>query len=410
MAITSLPTPPSRSDPENFAERADAFMAALPRFADEANALQLDVTASAVAADNDATAAAQSAYAAGLSRAAAASSADAAASSQQGASQKAAESGGSAALARQWATKLGEPVDTGEFSAKHYAQLAAQGMGLPVFPLASIPSTNVGPIFVVTQGPMEWVAVRSRYEVSQPAHGQCRFVYVSPAECRLMPHNGNGLIIGGRQFRIPMAGVAFPSAAVTPSTFAYVYARDDGVGKVYLEASTTGHTTHSDGVEVMLGDATRTLIGMVYTTGASQFVFTPAELRVASWFNRKTTIGYEGPSDSQTASTNYVPLTAGVRALVWASVDVGLHLSGVVWPSPNPGGAAYLVIALNGVGIVGGYGYSLPANASYQTATAISGRHVPTADGMINIQPYGRVGSASIPVVFKQDLSVVCDI
>lgn len=39
MAITALPTPPIRSDPANFAARADAFLAALPAFADEANAL-----------------------------------------------------------------------------------------------------------------------------------------------------------------------------------------------------------------------------------------------------------------------------------------------------------------------------------------------------------------------------------
>lgn len=38
MAITPLPTAPSRSDPNNFTARADAFMTALPTFADECNA------------------------------------------------------------------------------------------------------------------------------------------------------------------------------------------------------------------------------------------------------------------------------------------------------------------------------------------------------------------------------------
>lgn len=38
MAITALPTPPSRSDPVNFASRADAFLAALPTFVTELNA------------------------------------------------------------------------------------------------------------------------------------------------------------------------------------------------------------------------------------------------------------------------------------------------------------------------------------------------------------------------------------
>jgi hypothetical protein len=37
MTITALPTPPTRSDPVNFASRADAFLAALPTFQAEAN-------------------------------------------------------------------------------------------------------------------------------------------------------------------------------------------------------------------------------------------------------------------------------------------------------------------------------------------------------------------------------------
>lgn len=37
--ITALPTPPSTSDPTNFATQADAFIAALPTFVTQANAL-----------------------------------------------------------------------------------------------------------------------------------------------------------------------------------------------------------------------------------------------------------------------------------------------------------------------------------------------------------------------------------
>lgn len=50
MAITPLPTPPSRNDPTNFAARGDAFLGALPTFATEANALAVDVNADAVLA------------------------------------------------------------------------------------------------------------------------------------------------------------------------------------------------------------------------------------------------------------------------------------------------------------------------------------------------------------------------
>lgn len=49
MAITALPTPPSRSDPANFANRGDAFMSALPTFATEANTLASEVNTNASA-------------------------------------------------------------------------------------------------------------------------------------------------------------------------------------------------------------------------------------------------------------------------------------------------------------------------------------------------------------------------
>jgi hypothetical protein len=67
MAITPLPTPPSRDDPTNFSARGDAFLGALPDFATEANALAVDVNADAVAAaaaETAATAAAAAAAAA----------------------------------------------------------------------------------------------------------------------------------------------------------------------------------------------------------------------------------------------------------------------------------------------------------------------------------------------------------
>ena len=79
--ITTLPAAPSRQDPTNFADEADAFLGALPDFGTEANALgsYLDGVASDV--DTDATAAAASATAAATSETSAANSATAAANS-----------------------------------------------------------------------------------------------------------------------------------------------------------------------------------------------------------------------------------------------------------------------------------------------------------------------------------------
>jgi hypothetical protein len=73
MSITALPTPPSRQDPANFSDRADAFLGALPTFATEANALASDVNADEIAAAASASTASAAALSAANSEANAAS-------------------------------------------------------------------------------------------------------------------------------------------------------------------------------------------------------------------------------------------------------------------------------------------------------------------------------------------------
>jgi hypothetical protein len=140
-------------------------MAALPRFATEANALQEHVNEAAATVDQDAAAAALSRDAAAESKSQANQSAVNADLSRQAAAQKAGEAGASAQLAQQWATKMGAPVEGDGFSAKHYAQLAAIGAGLPVYMPGSVPSQNVGPIYIAGQGNAEWDAATGRYRV-----------------------------------------------------------------------------------------------------------------------------------------------------------------------------------------------------------------------------------------------------
>lgn len=165
MAITNLPTPPSRSDPENFPERADAFMAALPGFATEANLLLEQASEAAIAADADASVASASKNAAAASQNQAAQSAQAADASRQISAEKANDAGASAQLAQQWATKMGAPVEGDGFSAKHYAKLAEAGTGLTVYSAGDVPSENIGPIYIKGQGVAEWDTFASRYEV-----------------------------------------------------------------------------------------------------------------------------------------------------------------------------------------------------------------------------------------------------
>ena len=81
MAITALPTPPSRQDSANFAVRADAFLTALPTFATEANALATEVNGYATSSSTNAGNALTYRNEALTARDAAAASANAAATS-----------------------------------------------------------------------------------------------------------------------------------------------------------------------------------------------------------------------------------------------------------------------------------------------------------------------------------------
>ena len=68
MPITPLPTPvPSRADPANFAARGDAFLAALPTFATEANALATEVNENAAICESAAQTVNVSAWISGAS-------------------------------------------------------------------------------------------------------------------------------------------------------------------------------------------------------------------------------------------------------------------------------------------------------------------------------------------------------
>lgn len=69
--ITALPTPPSRTDPTNFATRADAFLGALPAFATETNLVAGEVNTAKTNAETAATTATTQAAAAAISAAAA---------------------------------------------------------------------------------------------------------------------------------------------------------------------------------------------------------------------------------------------------------------------------------------------------------------------------------------------------
>lgn len=141
-------------------------------------------------------------------------------------------------------------------------------------------------------------------------HGECRLSVGTPTSLVLGRKNGRWLIINGNSMSIPAAGVTVTNAGLSANTFYYVYAFMSGA-TMTLELSVTGHSTHTDGVEIKNGDPTRTLVGAAYTNASTQFVRGQSFIGVLTWFNRQTL------ALAQSATTT--PFTTGVISEITAT-------------------------------------------------------------------------------------------
>ncbi len=187
----------------------------------------------------------------------------------------------------------------------------------------------------------------------QPAaiNGQCKFSYQSATQCTLFPSGGSTITVNGQPVTIPSGGVNLTNSGLSGVTLYYVYAYLNS-GTLTLTASTTGHVTASNGVEVMNGNAAYTLIGMVYTNGVAQF--SAQGYGVLSWFNRRSQwLSNANTSGLQTDSSNFTSIGAPtIVFLTWSDEGVSVDINGA--------------------------GINNTANQSFSTAVAIDGGVVGT--------------------------------
>ncbi|OZI23624.1 hypothetical protein CAL26_09285 [Bordetella genomosp. 9] len=310
MPITPLPDPPSRSDPANFPERADAFMAALPLFAQQANTLQQQVNQKEQDVANSATAAATSAEQAAGSASSASQSATGAAQARTDAQTAAGAAAGSAAQAQEY-----------------FEQMQVEG-GLPVFAAANLPTSNIGSIYVSDAGPMEWDTAAARY-LPVFRFAECRLVLgAAPKSVKLVRYGGSRITVNGKGYVIPAAGIEAQFSQAAAGLIYFVYLRVTN-GVLNLLALQTAHVTNADGSEVASGNPDFLLVGMFRVNGADQLLDSTTERGVASWFNRRKQIVTSTISNASTASLTGVSATAR-NVLAWKgeSVDVSLWGNG----------------------------------------------------------------------------------
>lgn len=163
---------------------------------------------------------------------------------------------------------------------------------------------------------------------AQAGHGQCRLKFVSATSLRLDPFGGRNLVINGVPRLLPAAGVTLNNGGLSASTLYYIYAFWTG-SAIALEASATGHSQDSTtGVEIKTGDATRTLVGMIWLNASTQFADSPTARHVASYFSRRSV----GAVLSRTGQTNFTSTSATevtasdrVSFLCWG--DEATHVS-----------------------------------------------------------------------------------
>lgn len=178
-----------------------------------------------------------------------------------------------------------------------------------------------------------------------PAHGQCRLSFVSATSLALTPVGGQNLSIAGLPQTVPTAGVTISNAGLAASTLYYVYAAMSA-GAMVLELSTTGHTA-TGGIETKTGDTSRTLVGMVRTTAATQFADDLTNVLVLSWFNRRRKVGKAKFTANRTALAS---------ANVFAEVNAEIRVNFLTWGDEYVRQVITGGWTINGAGT--GYGYA----------------------------------------------------
>lgn len=210
------------------------------------------------------------------------------------------------------------------------------------------------------KGTQDQLLAAIRSIIGNSGHGQCRLSVVSATSLKLSPYNGNSLIINGSPKQVPAAGITISNAGLAASTLYYVYAFMSA-GVMTLELSTTGHATGTTGIEQKTGDATRSLVGMVYTTASTQFADNQAQRLCINWFNRRAIYGNQGFAANRSTTSvalTEISSTERIEFLTWGEGIIAEVIANM---------------SQNTSGIIG-------ANA-YIDSTNLAGQQINTASG-----------------------------
>jgi hypothetical protein len=245
----------------------------------------------------------------------------------------------------------------------------------------------------------------------QGAQGQCRLTK-SGANIVLSPVRGNLLTVNGVNVTVPSGGVTLAPSGLTPGTLYYIYATASGGVVNALVASTTAHATDATtGVEVMSGDSTKTLVGMVRPIAGPAFADSLSQRFVRSWFNRlKPPLVGSFSTTRTTVSTTFAELHSEIRTefLIWVDESAEFTFNGFTFHS----GADYMVtgIAFDGAttpncnsASFGTNGSAAPSSCNAQLS---EGYHYASVNGKVGSGGTGTVQFTTVGAATLQGMIV----
>ena len=237
---------------------------------------------------------------------------------------------------------------------------------------------------------------------------QCRLT-LSGSNLLLSPYQGNLMYINGNINVIPSSGVSLPPTGLTANVFYYIYVYMNS-GTMTLYATTTGYTVSTTtGLPNLTGDATKALVGAVYTTTGPAFVDSGANRQVISYYNRKGKQAF-APQTSSTvnlSTSGYVDITTQMHTtfICWAD-ELCEGFANVTLSTVSTNGVfAAIQFAFDGTKYtasqMAGTGFTTPSSDAYQVGLTCLGETNLTEGALHTATVYGQSFTTSTNTAYS---------
>ena len=197
--------------------------------------------------------------------------------------------------------------------------------------------------------------------------GAGRLTFVSSTTLAFKPYNGNFIKINGTNYTIPNAGiaglgntgvfvngVAGQNLAATTDYWIFAFINSGTVTADFRTAATHAPSTTAgnEGVEILTGDDSRTLIGLCHTFGGSaNFVDSASQRFVISWFNRRRRHLLNTFTTSRTTtSATQVELNTEIRCefVIWNEDAPFFAVNAMTFPGTTANATTSSAVGFNG--------------------------------------------------------------